>query len=313
MSRKSGKPPRRSRSLRNSSEAEFGPNSSAEEDADRESEEMSDTDSSADEDFGALDEKVGLPLAARAPTQPVPPQGEALRENHTPLSSESSHSSSGEEEELVFSIEDDDFATARGEAGSARQASFEAASPLVLNELGSGLRRSDTTTPHPNMPASRGAAQAITITTLPVLPGARVARFLGRVSLHFVREAPTTTYYEGGISGLGGAGGAGNQGSGAGGDGGFGGGSGGMGGFAHTFLVEVHGVARAHAAALGGNALINFSVERAAFSESVKNQGYSLVTVSGDAVELVGTEGAAGRNAQAWQPAPLITKLLSHS
>ncbi|KAJ3333792.1 hypothetical protein HDU76_003606 [Blyttiomyces sp. JEL0837] len=110
------------------------------------------------------------------------------------------------------------------------------------------------------MPLSGAVHWNVEITPLSYIPQARVDRFLGRVSLHFVKEA--SIVYEQGT------------------------GVGGMGGFAHALLAELYAVARAHAGALGGNGLISFTVEQSVFSESIKNQGYSLISVSGDVVEV---------------------------
>ncbi|KAI8851468.1 hypothetical protein BC829DRAFT_415211 [Chytridium lagenaria] len=102
--------------------------------------------------------------------------------------------------------------------------------------------------------------QPIEITPLSFLHHTKVERFLGRLSLHFVKEASVA--FEPGSP------------------------SGGMGGFTHAFLTELHSLVRAHTAALGGNALLSFSVDQSFFSESIKNQGYSLLSVSGDVVEV---------------------------
>ncbi|KAJ3288689.1 hypothetical protein HDU79_004648 [Rhizoclosmatium sp. JEL0117] len=102
--------------------------------------------------------------------------------------------------------------------------------------------------------------RAVEITPLSYVPQSRIEKFLGRVSLHFVKEA--SILYEVGTVG------------------------GGMGGFAHTFLAEFYAVARAYTVALGGNAMISFTVEESMFYESIKNQGYSLISVSGDVVQV---------------------------
>ncbi|KAJ3220092.1 hypothetical protein HDU67_006848 [Dinochytrium kinnereticum] len=102
--------------------------------------------------------------------------------------------------------------------------------------------------------------QVIEITPLSFIPHSRIDKFLGRLSLHFVKEA--SVVFEPGSP------------------------SGGMGGFSHVFLCELHALVRSHTAALGGNALLAFSVDQNVFSESIKNQGYSLLSVSGDVVEV---------------------------
>ncbi|KAJ3030028.1 UNVERIFIED_CONTAM: hypothetical protein HDU68_010377 [Siphonaria sp. JEL0065] len=102
--------------------------------------------------------------------------------------------------------------------------------------------------------------RAIEITPLSYVPQSKIEKFLGRVSLHFVKEA-SILYEVGSVNG-------------------------GMGGFAHTLLAEFYAVARSYTVALGGNAMISFTVEESMFYESIKNQGYSLISVSGDVVQV---------------------------
>jgi uncharacterized protein YbjQ (UPF0145 family) len=104
------------------------------------------------------------------------------------------------------------------------------------------------------------SSNSVEITPLTYIPQAKIEKLLGRVSLHFVKES--SIIYEPGA------------------------GNGGMGGFAHTLLAELYAVTRAYTAALGGNAMVSFTVEQSMFSESIKNQGYSLISVSGDVVEV---------------------------
>ncbi|KAI9332249.1 hypothetical protein BDR26DRAFT_921829 [Obelidium mucronatum] len=102
--------------------------------------------------------------------------------------------------------------------------------------------------------------RAIEITPLSYVPQSRIEKFLGRVSLHFVKEA-SILYEVGSVNG-------------------------GMGGFAHALLAEFYAVARSYTVAMGGNAMISFTVEESMFYESIKNQGYSLISVSGDVVQV---------------------------
>ncbi len=57
--------------------------------------------------------------------------------------------------------------------------------------------------------------------------------------------------------------------------------------FAQRFIHEIEAVVRAHVVARGGNALIGWRVECSLFRESLKNQAYGLVSVSGDVVWCV--------------------------
>ncbi|ORX88915.1 hypothetical protein K493DRAFT_384143 [Basidiobolus meristosporus CBS 931.73] len=98
----------------------------------------------------------------------------------------------------------------------------------------------------------------IEMTPLSYIPNTTVERYLGKISLHFVKEAhvvyDTVT--------------------------------GGKAAFVHTFMTEVQALARAHVAALGGNAIVALRIDQTAFEESLKNQGYGLISISGDVVEL---------------------------
>ncbi|KAI8610786.1 hypothetical protein BC830DRAFT_1069490, partial [Chytriomyces sp. MP71] len=123
--------------------------------------------------------------------------------------------------------------------------------------VASGIQRQSAITSPVQMP------RAIEITPLSYVPQGRIEKHLGRVSLHFVKEA--SILYEAGAV------------------------DGGMGGFAHNLLAELYAVARAYTAALGGNAMISFTVEESMFYESIKNQGYSLISVSGDVVNVAYT------------------------
>lgn len=101
----------------------------------------------------------------------------------------------------------------------------------------------------------------VEITPLSYVAGARLVRFCGRVSLHFVKE--THTIRE----------------------------QGGMGAFAYTLLLEAQKVARAHVHNLGANCLTSFQLDQCIFVEKPnKNQGYALINLSGDAMLVEYTE-----------------------
>ena len=101
-------------------------------------------------------------------------------------------------------------------------------------------------------------APHIEITPLSYIPQSCIKSFLGRISLHFVKEA--TVVYETGT------------------------GKEGMGGFTHVFLSEMYAITRAHASALGGNGVLAFSLDQVTVVESIRNQAYALVSLSGDVV-----------------------------
>ncbi|KAF9936727.1 hypothetical protein BGZ67_002093 [Mortierella alpina] len=106
----------------------------------------------------------------------------------------------------------------------------------------------------PMMPADR---PFIEITPLSFIPGRTPTRYLGKLSLHFVKE--THILHDTTVSS-------------------------GMGGFVHVFLMEIQAVARSHVAALGGDAIVGLRIDESFFQESVKNQGYALISISGDVV-----------------------------
>ncbi|KAF9925777.1 hypothetical protein FBU30_004483 [Linnemannia zychae] len=106
----------------------------------------------------------------------------------------------------------------------------------------------------PMMPAGR---PFIEMTPLSFIPGRTPTRYLGKLSLHFVKE--THILHDTTVSS-------------------------GMGGFVHVFLMEIQAVARSHVAALGGDAIVGLRVDESFFQESVKNQGYALLSISGDVV-----------------------------
>ncbi|KAG0238402.1 hypothetical protein BGW42_005635 [Actinomortierella wolfii] len=111
----------------------------------------------------------------------------------------------------------------------------------------------------PMLPAGR---TFIEMTPLSFIPGRTPTRYLGKLSLHFVKE--THILHDGTVSS-------------------------GMGGFVHMFLMEIQAVARSHVAAMGGDAIVGLRVDETLFQESVKNQGYALMSISGDVVGCVPT------------------------
>lgn len=95
----------------------------------------------------------------------------------------------------------------------------------------------------------------VDITTLSFIPGARIERYLGNLNFFFIRES--TSVREGG----------------------------GMSGFVHSFVAEVLAIVRAHITALGGNAMVAYSMcDCILHNNPHKNNGQCLVNVVGDAV-----------------------------
>ncbi|CAI5664335.1 unnamed protein product [Oreochromis niloticus] len=95
----------------------------------------------------------------------------------------------------------------------------------------------------------------VKMTPLSFLPGIRIIKYLGIINMFFIRET-TSLREEGGVSG-----------------------------FLHSFIAEVFAMVRAHVAALGGNAVVSYSMKECVFMENPnKNQAQCLINVSGDAV-----------------------------
>ncbi|CAJ1056788.1 C2 domain-containing protein 5 isoform X13 [Xyrichtys novacula] len=98
----------------------------------------------------------------------------------------------------------------------------------------------------------------VKMTPLSFLPGTRIIKYLGIINMFFIRET-TSLREEGGVSG-----------------------------FLHSFIAEVFAMVRAHVAALGGNAVVSYSMKECVFMENPnKNQAQCLINVSGDAVICV--------------------------
>ncbi|XP_054589108.1 C2 domain-containing protein 5 isoform X15 [Nothobranchius furzeri] len=103
-----------------------------------------------------------------------------------------------------------------------------------------------------------GSVTMVKMTPLSFLPGTRIIKYLGIINMFFIRET-TSLREEGGVSG-----------------------------FLHSFIAEVFAMVRAHVAALGGNAVVSYSMKDCVLMENPnKNQAQCLINVSGDAVICV--------------------------
>ncbi|XP_066540478.1 C2 domain-containing protein 5 isoform X4 [Hoplias malabaricus] len=103
-----------------------------------------------------------------------------------------------------------------------------------------------------------GSVAVVKMTPLSFLPGTKIIKYLGIINMFFIRET-TSLREEGGVSG-----------------------------FLHSFIAEVFAMVRAHVAALGGNAVVSYSMKECVFMENPnKNQAQCLINVSGDAVIFV--------------------------
>ena len=94
----------------------------------------------------------------------------------------------------------------------------------------------------------------VVMSPLSFVSGGSVKQYLGRVSLHFIKESWAVR--EGG----------------------------GLGAFFYRFLTEANAIARAHVKALGGNVLLSYRLTpRESGGKVYKNQAYNVVSLSGDA------------------------------
>ncbi|KAJ3129278.1 hypothetical protein HK098_001976 [Nowakowskiella sp. JEL0407] len=99
----------------------------------------------------------------------------------------------------------------------------------------------------------------VEISSLGYIPDTKVVQILGRVALHFVKESAVIDIGDVGLAG--------------------------MAGFTHTLIQELYAVVRAHACALGGNAVVGFRIEECRVEEAAKAaMGYAVVSVAGDVV-----------------------------
>ncbi|XP_072552026.1 C2 domain-containing protein 5 isoform X11 [Salminus brasiliensis] len=109
-----------------------------------------------------------------------------------------------------------------------------------------------------NRSYSGGSVAVVKMTPLSFIPGTKIIKYLGIINMFFIRET-TSLREEGGVSG-----------------------------FLHSFIAEVFAMVRAHVAALGGNAVVSYSMKECVFMENPnKNQAQCLINVSGDAVIFV--------------------------
>jgi hypothetical protein len=93
----------------------------------------------------------------------------------------------------------------------------------------------------------------VTVTPLAAVPGAFVEKYLGRISIHVIKEVWNIREM------------------------------GGMGTFVHRFLAEANSLARAHVVSRGGNALLGYTLHELATTIDKRNQAYSVISLTGDA------------------------------
>ncbi|XP_011149012.1 C2 domain-containing protein 5 isoform X1 [Harpegnathos saltator] len=117
--------------------------------------------------------------------------------------------------------------------------------------------RSKTFTAHRHKYVPLKGRYGVDITPLSYLPGGRIERYQGNLNFFFIRES-TSIRENGGLSG-----------------------------FTHSFVMEILAIVRAHITALGGNAMVAFSMTQCVLLHSPhKNQGQCLINVGGDVVTV---------------------------
>ncbi|XP_076588303.1 C2 domain-containing protein 5 isoform X26 [Chaetodon auriga] len=155
------------------------------------------------------------------------------------------------EEQLQFPLE---LCTDSSSANTQPSSKFSVSSLERSSPLPEGRSRSLRS----NRSFGGSSVTVVKMTPLSFLPGTRIIKYLGIINMFFIRET-TSLREEGGVSG-----------------------------FLHSFIAEVFAMVRAHVAALGGNAVVSYSMKECVFMENPnKNQAQCLINVSGDAVICV--------------------------
>jgi len=99
------------------------------------------------------------------------------------------------------------------------------------------------------------------------IPQATVEKYAGRINVHFVKESFSIRE------------------------------DGGMDIFTHTFLAEANSVVRAHVSSVGGNAVVSYKIDEFIMkSNSQKNEGYCIVSISGDVLLVTHQAGSDQRS-----------------
>lgn len=156
----------------------------------------------------------------------------------------------GISDELLFAMDQPDKIESKS---SSLQVSQES--------LSNSLRVSVDPSLNSSIQQEQTSNEPIIVTNLEYIPGSKIKRFFGRVSHHFIREAKENKEKE--TSQLSSKSKLGN--------------------LSCIFLREAISIARAHVIAMGGNALVGFSIDSFVL---VARSGYCLVSFSGDIVEI---------------------------
>ncbi|KAJ3174916.1 hypothetical protein HDU87_006582 [Geranomyces variabilis] len=168
------------------------------------------------------------------------------------------------EDDVKYSI---DEGSQDGNGGGLKSPLFGVVAGSPMSSAPPGSAVSSRPTQLPNFPSHERTSSAanpsnllpLEMTPLWYVPSRPTVSHLGRISHHFVKESAMA----------------------------FDPPQGGTGGFAHLFLYELYAVLRAHAKALGGNAVVGLCVDLCVVEESLKGgTAYALVSVGGDVVIL---------------------------
>jgi hypothetical protein len=135
-------------------------------------------------------------------------------------------------------------------------ATHAAASPMMVDES-SGTISGGGGGGGGQLKALRWRNKEVQLSPLGHVPGSRIVRYRGRISLHFIKESTEMTSDED------------------------------TGRFFHEFLCEANAMTRGQVAAVGGNTLLHYRLRTDQISESSRGASiYCVLSISGDAVRV---------------------------